>query len=206
MNTEITCVLADDHPAVLDSVGRYLAAEGVAVVGAAANGNAAEALVLEHRPDVALLDAAMPDLSGVEVLRRTAYQVPETAIVLYTGSSDAALAREALDAGARGFVRKDAPLADVLRAINTVVAGGVYIDPCVAGALRSAGSDERALSPRELDVLRLLAEGLRYAEIGKKLFISDETVRTHVQHATAKLGARSRTEAVVLAVRKSLIA
>ncbi len=202
----ITCIVADDHPAVVDAVSRFLAGEGITVVGAAASGEEAQDLILQLRPDVALLDEAMPGPSGVEVLRTTARRAPETAVVLYTGSPDVALAREAIDAGARGFIRKDAPLADVLRAIRAVVGGGTYIDPCVAGALHDEGRARPTPTARELEVLRLLAKGLRYSEIGKELFISEETVRAHVQRTIAKLGARSRIEAVVIAVRRSLIA
>jgi two-component system response regulator DesR len=202
---EITCVLADDHPAVLDSVGRFLLGEGCTIVATASTCADAEAAILEHRPAVAVLDAAMPGGDGIEVLRTVVRKSPETAVVLYTGVLQHTLARDALDAGARGFVRKDAPLQDLSRAIRTVVAGDIYVDPGVAAFLINGDDKKPKLTARERDVLRLLAQGMRYTEIGRTLFISDETVRAHVQHATRKIGARSRTEAVVQAMRLSLI-
>jgi DNA-binding NarL/FixJ family response regulator len=152
---EITCVLADDHPAVLDSVGRFLLGEGCTIVATASTCADAEAAILEHRPAVAVLDAAMPGGDGIEVLRTVVRKSPETAVVLYTGVLQHTLARDALDAGARGFVRKDAPLQDLSRAIRTVVAGDIYVDPGVAAFLingddatrRSAGRSSSATRP-----------------------------------------------------------
>ena len=113
--------------------------------------------------------------------------------------------RDALDAGARGFVLKEAPLADLARAIETAVRGGVYVDPIVAG-LAARREETIELTARERDVLRLLAEGYSNEEIGAKLFLSPETIRTHVAKATRKLGARNRTQAVATALRLSVIA
>lgn len=203
--SEITCVIADDHPAVLFAVSRYLAGEGFVVVATATTCDAAESAILEHRPAAAILDVAMPGGSGLDLLRTIVRKAPETRVVLYTGADQPGLAREALDAGAPGFVRKEAPLDDLSRAIRTVVGGGRYIDPVVAAALVTSDDSLPKLTKRELDVLRLLARGLRYREIGGELFISEETVRAHVQKATERIGAHSRTEAVVMALRMSLI-
>ena len=126
----------------------------------------------------------------------------------YSGVSDAALVSDALDAGARGFALKDAPLDDVGRAIRTVARGDLYIDPVLAASIASnrRGDDRRALSAREREVLRLLAEGGSYAEIGSQLFLSPDTVRAHAQRAMTKLGARTRTQAVAVAMRQAMIA
>ena len=128
-------------------------------------------------------------------------------MILYTAFGDRAVLTEALDAGARGFVLKEAPLAEVVRAVELVAAGKTYVDPVLAGVLSvGAGSDKLVnLTPREREVLRLLADGLANEEIGKRLVISAETVRTHIRKAMAKLDADTRTEAVATALRQSLI-
>src|SRR3712207_5942431 len=150
----------------------------------------------------------MPRLSGVEVVRRAGRSTPGTAILLYSGYGDKALLLEALDAGARGFVLKEAPLIDLHRAVETVANGGTYVDPVLAGAIATAEVTAKlpSLTQRERDVLRLLADGHSNEEIGGALFISPETVRTHVRKAMDKLEADTRTEAVAKALRQQLIA
>jgi DNA-binding NarL/FixJ family response regulator len=128
-------------------------------------------------------------------------------LLLYTGYGDRALLAEALDAGVRGFVLKEAPLEDLVRAVDIVAGGGTYVDPVLAGALVNAKltSALPELTQREREVLRALADGLSNEEIGRRLFISPETVRTHVRKAMAKLDADTRTQAVATALRQSLI-
>jgi DNA-binding NarL/FixJ family response regulator len=203
----ITCVVADDHPAVLDAVAKYLAAAGVEVVGRAENGEQALAMIERQSPRVALVDVRMPKVGGIELVRRATRASPSTSMLLYTGYGDTALLTEALDAGVAGFVVKDAPLEDLLRAVRTVAAGSMYVDPVLAGSLAasSVGAGLPQLTQRERDVLRLLADGLSNEEIGKKLFISAETVRTHVRKAMEKLDADTRTAAVARALRFRLI-
>jgi DNA-binding NarL/FixJ family response regulator len=204
----VRCVIADDHPAVLAAVSDFIAEHGVDVTARARDGEEAAAKIERTRPAVALLDIRMPRLNGVQVARRVARTVPETAIVLYTGFGDQALLTEALDAGIRGFVLKEAPLADLVRAIEMVAAGGVYVDPVLGGLIATAQGkrDAPQLTERERDVLRLLADGLANEEIGRRLFISPETVRTHVRKAMTKLDADTRTQAVAVALRRELIA
>jgi DNA-binding NarL/FixJ family response regulator len=204
----ITCVLADDHPPILDAVARYLGSVGVEIVAAVRDGEAALAAVRAHRPQVCLADVRMPRLDGLARARRPASAAPDTAVLLYSGVSDAGLVSDALDAGARGFALKDAPLEDVARAIRTVAHGGLYVDPVLAAALASnrRADDRRTLSAREREVLRMLAEGGSYAEIGSALFLSPDTVRAHAQRAMTKLGARTRTQAVAVAMREAMIA
>lgn len=203
----ITCVVADDHPAVLEAVSEYLRNRGVEVVGSAGDGQETLEKIELRAPAVALVDIRMPKLGGIEVARRVKRSTPATAIILYTGFGDRALLTEALDAGVRGFVLKEAPLDDLLRAVNTVAGGGTYVDPVLAGtlAVSSIGNRMPELTQRERDVLRLLAEGLANEEIGKRLFISAETVRTHVRKAMDKLDADTRTQAVAVALRQHLI-
>lgn len=206
---KITCVVADDHPPIVDAVARLLAATGeIDVVATARDGEAALAAVTTHRPAVCVADLRMPRIDGLELARAVSTASPETAVLLYSGVSDAALVSDALDAGARGFALKDAPLDDLSRAIRTVARGDLYVDPVLAAALASnrRGDDRRALSAREREVLRLLAEGGSYAEIGSQLFLSPDTVRAHAQRAMTKLGARTRTQAVAVAMRQAMIA
>jgi DNA-binding NarL/FixJ family response regulator len=205
-HTPITCVVADDHPPILDCLSRHLAAEGFEVLATAPDGVSALAAVAEHRPRVCVADVRMPHLDGLELARQVRATVPETAVLLYSGVSDQGLVSDALDAGARGFALKDAPLDDLSRAIAIVAGGDLYVDPVLAAALASRRTDARKpLSEREREVLRLLAEGGSYAEIGSTLFLSPDTVRAHAQRAMTKLGARTRTQAVAVALRDAVI-
>lgn len=205
MEAKPTCVVADDHPAVLESISRYLEAQGVRVVGRARHGEEAVALVEAQRPQLALLDMRMPRLNGTGVVRRLVRTTPQCSSVLYSGFGDGALLTEALDAGARGFVLKEAPLESLVRALETVAGGGMYIDPALADAVIRAHNGEVRLTPRERDVLRLLADGHSNESIGKELFISPDTARTQLGVAMAKLGAATRTQAVAIALREELI-
>jgi len=128
-------------------------------------------------------------------------------VILYTGHSDRTQLVEALDAGVRGFVLKEAPLADVSRAIATVAKGGVYVDPVLAGVLAGGDATQqlKMLTQREREVLSLLSDGLRNEEIGRRLHIAGETARAHIRNAMRKLDADTRTHAVALALRQSLI-
>jgi two-component system, NarL family, nitrate/nitrite response regulator NarL len=204
LDTRITCVIADDHPAVLDSLARVLQSKGIAVVAQVRDGDDAVRAIEEHEPAVAVIDLRMPGLSGLAVARSVG---DRTAVILYTGYSDRTLVVEALDAGVRGFVLKEAPLADVARAIETVGTGGVYVDPVLAGALACGdGKGQlKLLSQREREVLRLLADGLRNEEIGRRLHIAAETARAHIRNSMRKLGADTRTQAVATALRQSMI-
>jgi len=202
-----TCVVADDHPPILDCLTRYLEASGFNVLGTALDGAQALEAVLRLSPIVCIADVRMPKLDGLELAREIVKVSPQTAVLLYSGVSDKGLVSDAIDAGARGFALKDAPLDDLGRAIDTVASGGLYVDPVLAAALASRRSDERkGLSEREREVLRMLAEGGSYAEIGSTLYLSPDTVRAHAQRAMAKLGARTRTQAVAVALRDGLVA
>ena len=202
----LTCVIADDHPAVVDAISRYLDHHGISVVDQAREGEEALAKIEDRNPDVALIDLKMPGLDGVEVIRRARRSAPGTAAVVYTAHADTPIVDEALDAGARGLVLKAAPLPDLVRALEVVANGSVYIDAVLAAGLatrRTTGSPE--LSKREREILRLLSHGMTNEEIGRELFISPETVRTHVRRAIAKLSAKTRTEAVATALRAGMI-
>ena len=204
----IRCIVADDHPAVLDAVLRFLAFEDdIDVRGHSPNGEHALKLITQQQPDVALLDIRMPDLSGIEIARRLAAKGSGTAVILYTAQADRGLLLESLDVGVRGFLLKEAPLADLTRALRIVAAGQSYIDPVLAGTLASPSVTERLplLTKREREILRLLADGMRNEDVGRQLSISPLTVRTHVKNAMEKLEADTRTQAVATALRRSLI-
>jgi DNA-binding NarL/FixJ family response regulator len=201
----LTCVVADDHPVVLEAVCALLERRGLVVQGRAKDGEAALALIAEHRPQVALVDLRLPGVSGSEIAREAQRVSPGTAAIVYTGQSEAACMTEVLDAGAKGFVLKDAPLEDLVRAIDMVADGGVYIDPALAGVFVDTKGTDR-LTPREREVLRLAADGLSSVKIGERLFLSPQTVRGHVGNAMGKLQAHTRTQAVATALRERLIA
>jgi DNA-binding NarL/FixJ family response regulator len=207
MTDQITCVVADDHPAMLTAVAEILTRSGFDVRGQARDGGEALALIESEQPRVALIDVRMPRMSGIEVAEQAAVVAPDTAIVFYTAYGDRALLSEALDAGARGFVLKEAPLVDLVRAVERVAAGEAYVDPVLAGVLVSGHVADRvpSLTQRERETLRLLADGLSNEDIGKRLHISPETVRTHVRKAMSKLEADTRTQAVATALRQSII-
>jgi DNA-binding NarL/FixJ family response regulator len=192
----------------MHAVVDVLTERGIEIVGRAKDGEAALELVKELKPAIALVDLRMPRVSGIEVARQARRLSPQTYVILYTAYGERALLTEALDAGARGFLLKEAPLGDLVRAVETVADGGVYVDPVLAGVFATASTTDKlpALTQREREVLRLLADGNSNEEIGQKLFISAETVRTHVRKAMAKLDADTRTQAVATALRQSLIA
>jgi NarL family two-component system response regulator LiaR len=201
----LRCLVADDHPALVQAIVDYLRGARIDVVGTAADGEHAVTLASELRPDVALVDFRMPRLAGPELLERLQEASPETRLVVYTADADETVVRSSLGAGATAIVLKEAPLADLLRALGTVVEGSTYVDPALA-ALGIGESGTLTLTDREEAVLALLAEGLSHDEIGTRLSISGETVRTHVRKACDRLGASTRTEAVAKALRLGLIA
>jgi DNA-binding NarL/FixJ family response regulator len=204
----ITCVVADDHPALVEAVSLLLGAAGIEVVATADQGDEALRLIELHAPSVAVLDLVMPGLGGIEIARLAGRSAPATAAILYTGYAERELLVEALDAGARGFVSKEAPLGDLVRAVVLAAAGQIYVDPVLGSTLVRASATRPApgLSGRERDILRLLADGKSNDEIAATLFIAPDTVRTYIRRAMKKLNAETRTQAVAIAVRESLIA
>lgn len=196
------CLIADDHPALTSAVSAYLSDNGFEVVGPVADGQRAVALATEEQPDLALVDFRMPRLSGVDLVVKLREVSPETRVVVYTADADEQIANDVLGAGAAALVLKEAPLADLVRALESTLAGGSYLDP----SLTRIAAPASKLTQRELDVLGLLAEGLPHEEIGRRLGISSETVRTHLRKASDRLGASTRTQAVATALRLGLIA
>ena len=205
----IKILVVDDHPIVRSGIAGVFAIEDdFELVGEAADGAQALALVAALAPDVVVTDLRMPGMDGRELTERLARDHPEVKVLVVTTyeSDDAILT--AIEAGAAGYLLKAAPHEEIVAGVRAVAAGQTALSPSVAVALvRSARVDrqEIALTPREVEVLRLVAEGLTNAEIGRQLFLAEATVKTHLIHAFSKLGVSDRTRAVTLAMEKSLI-
>jgi len=200
----IRVLLADDHPVVREGLRGMLSAESdIEVAGEAASGSEAVALFASLQPDVVLMDLRMPGGDGVHAIEniRSRHGNGARIIVLTTYDTDADILR-AVEAGATGYLLKDAPRADLLRAIRAAASGETVLAPAVAGRLvsRARGPQPEALSARETEVLALVARGLTNVQIGRALFVSEATVKTHLMRACAKLGVTGRTAAVTKAM------
>ena len=204
MSRRYRCLVADDHPALVAAVSDFLESQGFEVVGRARDGVAAIADVKEKSPDIALVDYRMPHLSGVELLEQIQRAAPDTLIAVYTADTDQSLVSAVFDAGAHALILKDAPLSDLAQALRTICAGERYVDPALAPVMLNGAASKPVLTPREAEVLAHVADGLTHEEIGSRLSISPETVRTHVRKACERLNARTRTHAVATALRLGL--
>jgi NarL family two-component system response regulator LiaR len=204
--TGISCVVADDHPALGQALARILSADGIEVLEQVSGGAALEA-IKTFGPTVAILDLVLPPDELVDMVRRAGTVSPHTAVILYTGFAESELLVQALEAGTRGFVLKDAPLEELLQAVKVVGGGEVYVDPALGATLIRAGSGtkHRSLSAREREILRLLSEGKSNKVIAEELVISPDTVRTYIRRAMDKLDADTRTQAVAVAIRSGVI-
>jgi DNA-binding NarL/FixJ family response regulator len=205
---QVRCLVVDDHAAVREGVKMILARDReITVIGESSSGDGAIDMAEKRRPDVIVMDVRMDGMDGFEATRRIMAAHPEMAVILYTAHGERGLLAEGLDCGARGYVLKEAPPDDIVRAVKRVADGGAYVDPTLASELVSPRSTERlpALSAREREILGLLANGFSNPDIAKRLFISPETVRTHVRNAMTKLEADTRTQAVALALRYEFI-
>jgi DNA-binding NarL/FixJ family response regulator len=206
----ITILVADDHPIVCDGLTAVLSTQpDFVVVGAAYNGAQAVERTVELRPNILLLDLAMPDLSGVDVLGRLhELDLPTRAIVFTAYDTDERIVG-AVRAGARGYLLKGTPREELFRAIRVVHAGGSLLEPLVATKLlrqvSQPGPVGGALTAREQEVLELLAQGSPNKTIARTLGISERTVKFHVTGIMHKLDAENRTEAVTLAAQRGLI-
>lgn len=205
----IRVLVADDQRVVRDGLAMVLGLlEGIEIAGSAADGEQAVALARQLRPDVVLMDLRMPRLDGVEATRQLAAEVHVIALTTYDDDQSVVAA---LRAGARGYLTKDAGAEEIRTAIEAVVAGGAAIDPAVQTHVVNAiasGPPEAPVEPlpdgltqREVEVLGLMADGMSNGEIAEHLVISTATVKSHVNHLLAKIGARDRAQAVAYAFR-----
>lgn len=201
-------MIVDDHPVVREGLRGMLEADpGITVVGEAASGDEAVVRAGELAPDVILMDLRMPDGDGVSATSRILTGRPESrVVVLTTYETDADIVR-AVEAGAAGYLLKDTSRADLLAAIRSAARGETVLSPSVATRLvtRMRAPVAESLSPREREVLSLVARGLTNAEIGRTLFISETTVKTHLLRVFGKLGVSDRTAAVTTALDRGLL-
>ncbi|MGA4539995.1 response regulator [Uniformispora flossi] len=206
--TPIRLLLADDHPVVREGLAGMLAGEpDLEVVGAADDGAQAVALAAELRPDVVLMDLRMPGTDGVAATGRITRELPGIRVlILTTYDTDTDIVR-AVEAGAAGYLLKDTPRAELAAAVRAAARGETVLAPPVAAKLvtRMRAPARDPLSPRETQVLGLVARGMTNAEIGRELYIGEATVKTHLLRAFAKLGVDDRTAAVTAAMEQGLL-
>lgn len=209
----IRVLLADDQRVVREGLGTLLGLlDGIELVGTAADGEEALDLARAHDPDVVLMDLRMPRMDGIEAIRRLAERGERPRAIALTTFADDASVLGALRAGARGYLTKDAGAEEIRAAVEAVARGEAALDPAVqhhvVAALSTPTADARELpdelTPREAEVLSLIASGLTNAEIAERLVVSAATVKSHVNHIFAKVGARDRAQAVVYAYAHGL--
>jgi len=211
-----TVLIADDHGLVRSGLRRILQHGGVEVVGEAASGEEALARASETRPDVVLMDISMPGMNGLEAVSLLKRAHPEMAVIILTVEDDVAYLERSFDAGAAGYVLKDAADEELLAAIREVASSGRYVHPTMGARLvdRRPRPEPQpgppagpggALTEREIEVLRELAHGRTNAEVAQRLFVSVRTVEAHRMHIQQKLGVRSRAELVERAIQAGLI-
>lgn len=213
----ITVVIVDDHPIVRAGMRTVLNAAGdITVVADGARGADALSLVAAHRPDVLVLDVNLPDMNGIEVTRQLRAHAPRvsTAILILTVHNDAQTIFGLLECGAAGYVLKDDALETVVDAVRTVARGETWLSPAVARQVvqratsreeNSTGLETLPLTPREIEVLALLAQGLDNTAIAERLVVTTRTVQNHVSAIYDKLGVDTRTQAALIAIRHGLV-
>ena len=206
MAAEITCLIVDDHEVVREGLRLALSrTPHIRVIGEASDGASAVALAERRRPDVVIMDVRMPGMDGLDATKEITDKVPGTAVLMFTAYSERSLLSRGLESGAKGYILKEAPHATLLRAIEKVAAGDGYVDPALMPSFLSGKDREEMLTQREREILQLLADGLANTDVAEKLFISQETVKSHVRHILMKLEADTRTQAVAIALRQSII-
>ena len=203
---EITVLLADDHEVVREGLRlALLRSPHIRVVGEAPDGETAVSLAERRRPDVIVMDLRMPGMDGIEATEEIMRRLPDAKVLIFTAYSERALLQRGLESGARGYILKEAPHETLLRAIEKVAAGETFVDPALMAALTQSRGGSDVLTPREREILQLLADGLSNADAAGQLFISQETVKSHVRHILTKLEADTRTQAVAIALRDAMI-
>jgi DNA-binding NarL/FixJ family response regulator len=195
----------DDHPLVREGLAALINAQtDMCVVGQGSTGHEAIKLFRELQPDVALMDVRLPDMSGIDAMITILSGSPQARVIMVTSSEGDVEMERALEGGAKGYILKSMPPREVLEAIRKVHAGRKAIPPEIAAQLADHMSDE-TLTVREIEILQLVAEGNRNRDIADRLFISEGTVKVHIQHIMDKLGASDRTQAITIAVRRGII-
>jgi DNA-binding NarL/FixJ family response regulator len=207
MNTppQIRILCVDDHPLMREGIAAIIRNEtDMVLIAEASNGREASHGYREHRPDIALMDLRLPDISGIDAVIAIRTEYPSAKIIMLTTFEGDAEIHRALEAGAQGYMLKSMPRKQLVEMIRRVHAGKKHIPPEVAAHLVEHLGEE-ALSKREVEVLHKVAGGNRNSDIAALLFISEETVKGHIKHIMEKLGASDRTEAVAIGVRRGII-
>lgn len=203
--TPIRVFSVDDHPLLREGIATLINnSKDMTLVAEASNGREATQRFREHKPDVTLMDLRLPDMSGIDAMIAIRTEFPDARIVILTTFEGDVEIQRALEAGARGYILKSMPPPDLLNVIREVHSGKKRIPPEIASQLAEHMSDE-SLTEREIAVLREVAGGNRNRDIAEKLFISEETVKVHIKHIMEKLGAKDRTDAVAIGVRRGII-
>ena len=205
----IRVLIVDDHSVVREGLRMFLVRDpDLEVVGEAADGAEALEQARQLRPDVVVMDLLMPVMDGIAATRAIRRELPETEVLALTSVLESASVVEAIRAGAIGYLLKDTQASELRKAIKAAAAGQVQLSPQASahllGAIRTPELPE-PLTPREMDVLRLLAQGQSNKEIARALDLVEETVKSHVRHILAKLGVQSRTQAVLAAIRLGIV-
>ena len=203
---EITCLIVDDHEVVREGIRLSLSrSPHIRVIGEAADGESAVALAERRRPNVVIMDVRMPGMDGLEATKLLVAQDPTVAVLIFTAYSERSLLSRGLESGAKGYILKEAPHDTLVRAIEKVADGEGYVDPALMPAFLAGRDKDEMLTTREREILQLLADGMSNADVATKLFISQETVKSHVRHILTKLEADTRTHAVAIALREAMI-
>jgi DNA-binding NarL/FixJ family response regulator len=206
MTAEIAVLIVDDHEVVREGLRLALSrSPTIRVVGEASDGAAAVELAIRRNPDVILMDIRMPGMDGIDATRLVTERAPDCKVLIFTAHSDRSLLARSFEAGAKGYILKEAAHQTVVRAIEKVAAGEGYVDPALVPAFLAARDQAELLTPREREILQLLADGLANTDVADRLFISQETVKSHVRHILTKLEADTRTHAVAIALRQAII-
>jgi DNA-binding NarL/FixJ family response regulator len=203
----VSVVIVEDHLALRKGLELLLRGTEFSVIGTADDAEEGQKLIERRKPDLAIVDIGLPGRSGLDLTRRILRSMPQLGVLLYTGIGDKDTLVRALDSGARGFALKAGSPEELLAAIQAVARGESYVDERLRPLLLARFTTERigVLSPREREVLDLLAKGLNGEEVAERLVLSPETVRTHVRNAMEKLEANTRVHAVAIALRQGEI-
>jgi len=211
----IRVLLVDDQEIVCEGLQRILSSDpAIEIVGAASNGLEAVALAAEHRPDLVLMDLKMPEMNGIAATQQIRAAHPEIRVLVLTTYDDDEWLYDAIRAGASGYLLKDTPRADLIRAIKGTVEGDAYVDPAVTARLLASVAQSKpisqqptqiSLSDRDREVLLLITQGLSNADIAARLYLAEGTVRNYTSAIFAKLGVSDRTQAAIAALRYGLV-